>query len=131
MKHSFNLSKYRKQANYDDGKGLMQQETRCFSNCQKAKREAGKGAQEAWQGCLKEFQTMKGGDWSTAYSGHDGEAALKQAAKANKPLVKKAVELPGGGISQCKDCGHKLTNDVRTCPSCGKSNPNYWKAHGE
>lgn len=74
-KVTFNLSKFHKKAMYDDGRGLIQQQTRCFQNCQKAKMEAGKGAQEAWQGCLKEFQTMKGGTWSTTYSGHDGEAA--------------------------------------------------------
>jgi len=224
-KVTFNLSKFRKQANYDGGKGLVQQQTRCFQNCQKAKLEAGKSGNDAWQGCLKEFQTMKGGKWATEYSGHDGEAALKQTAgkksdvvkvaQSNQPppqkvpcpfcqqpmfppnsqynkepccqtclpiyeqaetlisqenslvakspevvgkifefvrskrtqpaqnpaqqqtagkkseLVKTAVELPGGGISKCKGCGHQLTNDVRACPSCGKSNPNYWKAHGE
>lgn len=67
---TFNLKKHMKTANYDGGKGLMTPMTRCFQNCQKFHREKGKGAQEAWFGCLDEWNTNKNGDWNTKYSGH-------------------------------------------------------------
>jgi hypothetical protein len=70
MKISFNLSKFKKQANYDDGRGLIQKQTRSFQNCQKAKREKGMDASEAWFSCLEEYQNSSGNDWATKYAGH-------------------------------------------------------------
>lgn len=67
-KTSFNLSKFLKKAFYDDGKGLIQTQSRSWMNCSKQKRDAGKGAQEAWQECLKEYQTLAGGEWKFKYS---------------------------------------------------------------
>ena len=68
MKQSFNLSKFLKKAYYDDGKGLMQTGTRSFMNCSKQKQDSGMGAQESWQACLKEYQTLSGGGWKFKYS---------------------------------------------------------------
>ena len=68
MKKSFNLSKFLKKAFYDDGKGLIQTQSRSWMNCSKQKRDAGMGAQEAWQECLKEYQTLAGGEWKFKYS---------------------------------------------------------------
>ena len=68
MKTSFNLQKFRKQAFYDDGRGLSQQMTRACMNCQKAKREKGMEAQEAWFQCLEEYNNQKNGEWSLKYS---------------------------------------------------------------
>jgi hypothetical protein len=68
MKTSFNLSKFLKTANYEDGKGLIMKQTRCYSNCQKAKLESGMGAQEAWNSCLEEFQKSSGSEWALKYS---------------------------------------------------------------
>lgn len=69
MKVTFNLKK----ANYDGGRGLIQTQTRNWSNCQKAKMESGMGAQEAWNSCLKEYQTMSGGEWAGKYAAHESK----------------------------------------------------------
>jgi len=69
MKHSFNLNKFLKKAYYEDGKGLMQTQGRSWSNCSKQKMDSGMGAQEAWQTCLKEYQTLAGGEWKFKYAG--------------------------------------------------------------
>ena len=55
-----------------------------------------------------------------------------EAAGQKAGWLKKADrELPGGGGVACKNCGKRVTNDKRECPSCGTKNPNYWKAYGE
>jgi hypothetical protein len=68
MSKTFNLSKFMKTAYYDDGKGLMQTQSRSWANCSKQKMDSGMGAQEAWQSCLKEYQTLGGGEWKFKYS---------------------------------------------------------------
>ena len=70
MKTSFNLAVFKKQAYYDDGRGLTQALTRSCMNCQKAKREKGEGAQDAWFSCMDEFNNQKNGEWSLKYAGH-------------------------------------------------------------
>lgn len=76
-KITFNLSKFQKTANYDDGRGLMMKQTRCFQNCQKAKLESGMGAQKAWDSCRDEFQKSGGGEWALKYSAHPSEKLKK------------------------------------------------------
>jgi len=67
-KVTFNLSKFLKKAYYDDGKGLMQTQTRSFMNCSKQKMDSGSGAQEAFFTCLKEYQDLSGGEWKFKYA---------------------------------------------------------------
>jgi len=45
--------------------------------------------------------------------------------------MKVSLELPGGGVKECKECGNKIRNDQKKCPKCGEPNPHYWKAYGE
>lgn len=54
-KKPFNLSKFQKNAFQDDGKELMQGQTRGFQNCFKLKMEANMNAQKAWESCHKEY----------------------------------------------------------------------------
>ena len=61
---TFNLNKFVKKAFYDDGKGLMQGQTRAWMNCYRNNLKSGKGAQEAWFNCLEEYQKDSGGDWT-------------------------------------------------------------------
>ena len=68
MKTSFNLSKFKKTAFYDDGRGLVQKQTRAYMNCYKAKMDKGMSAQEAWQSCLEEYQKSATNDWGTKYA---------------------------------------------------------------
>jgi hypothetical protein len=69
MKTSFNLQKFLKKAYYEDGRGLLQTHgQRPFMNCQKQKLDSGKGAQEAWQECLSEYQTLAKGEWKFKYA---------------------------------------------------------------
>jgi len=64
----FNLQKFLKTAYYDDGKGLIQTQSRFWMNCQKQKMDSGMGAQKSWQSCLEEYQKLSGGEWKTKYS---------------------------------------------------------------
>ena len=64
----FNLQKFLKKAFYDDGKGLIQNETRSMMNCYKQKLDSGASAHEAWFSCKDEFQTLKGGNWKFDYA---------------------------------------------------------------
>jgi len=63
----FNLQKFLKKAYYDDGKGLMQTQSLFWRNCQVQKLKEGKGAQESWQACMKEYQDLSGGEWKFKY----------------------------------------------------------------
>ena len=66
--NTFNLSKFRKKGFYDDGKGQAQRQTRAMMNCYKAKQSAGGSAQEAWAGCLDEYNSGDKADWATKYA---------------------------------------------------------------
>lgn len=68
MKTVFNLSKFRKQAYNDDGRGLVQKQTRAFMNCYKTKMSSGKGAHDAWMSCLEEYQNSNNSDWGMKYA---------------------------------------------------------------
>jgi len=70
MNKTFNLSKFKKQAYYEDGRGLTQQMTRACMNCQKAKRLEGLGAQDAWYKCIDEYNKGPSAEWSLKYSSH-------------------------------------------------------------
>ena len=76
--NTFNLSKMQKEAFHDDGRGLMQKQTRCMQNCWKAKMEGKKmGAQEAYMSCLEEYQTSKSNDWGVKYAGTENNTQKK------------------------------------------------------
>jgi hypothetical protein len=64
----FNLSKFRKQAYYEDAKGLMQTQSRSWMNCYKMKVDAGISPQKAINGCISEYQTLSKGDWAVKYA---------------------------------------------------------------
>jgi hypothetical protein len=68
MKTTFNLSQFRKKAFYDDGKGLMQKETRSCQNCYKVQLDKGLSAQKAWSTCIEEYQKTNKNDWATKYA---------------------------------------------------------------
>lgn len=68
-KVTFNLQKFYRKAYYDDGKGLVQEQTRCMMNCYKTKLDEGITPQKAFDSCLKEYQTSsKDGKWSLKYA---------------------------------------------------------------
>lgn len=67
--NTFNLNKLQKKAFYDDGRGLVQKQTRALMNCWKSKMDNGKmGAQEAYMSCLDEYQNAKNNDWGMKYA---------------------------------------------------------------
>ena len=66
---TFNLSEFRKQAYYEDAKGLAQiNSRRSLMNCYKIKAEAGMSPQKAMASCLDEYQTLANGDWAFKYA---------------------------------------------------------------
>lgn len=68
-KTSFNLSKFRKIAFNDGAKGAIHSQTRCMMNCYKGNMINGKGAQESWQSCVKEYNEAKSNsDWYIKYA---------------------------------------------------------------
>lgn len=98
MKKTFNLSEFRKQAYYDDGKGLMQRQTRSCQNCYKAKVDKGTSPQKAWSECLSEYQKMNNNDWATKYASKSNNLNIKysQAEGLKVPLftsVESAKEI--------------------------------------
>lgn len=68
MKTTFNLNNFNKLAFYENGKDVMQKQSRAFNNCVKAKREKKMSAHEAWESCLKEFQDSGNGEWAKKYA---------------------------------------------------------------
>lgn len=69
MNKTFNLQKMLKKAYYEDGRGMMQTHgQRPMMNCIKQKLDSGMGQQEASLGCIKEYQTLAGGEWKFKYS---------------------------------------------------------------
>ena len=68
MKKTFNLKQYTKKAFYEGAQGYIKPQTRAWQNCYKCKSDKGKGPQEAWDECLKEYQEFSSSDWSLKYS---------------------------------------------------------------
>ena len=65
---NFNLNKFNKKAFYEGGKGQTQRQTRAMMNCYKAKLDAGKSAQDAWESCLNEYGDKDQADWALKYA---------------------------------------------------------------
>ena len=65
---TFNLSKFRKKAYYEDARGLMQTQSRSWMNCYKLKVDAGMGPQKAITSCMDEYQTLGNGNWAFKYA---------------------------------------------------------------
>lgn len=86
----FNFSKWlTKHANYEGAQGYWVAQTRAWSNCLKCKRDAGKGAQEAWQGCIDEYQKKAGSDdWLYDYA-----SDIKDKIKVNDESLSAAASL--------------------------------------
>tara|TARA_R110000824_G_scaffold148242_3_gene317840 strand:+ start:18861 stop:19073 length:213 start_codon:yes stop_codon:yes gene_type:complete len=63
----FNLKQYRT-AYYEDGRGLMQNQSRSWMNCYKVKVEGGMKPQAAWDSCLKDYQNLDDGKWAIKYA---------------------------------------------------------------
>lgn len=78
MKISFNLKKFKKQAFCDDGKGLIQKQTRSCMNCYKMKLDNGASAQKAWSECIAEYQKMNKNDWTTKYASVEIKSEIKK-----------------------------------------------------
>lgn len=71
MNKAFNLKSFRKQAFQEGGKGQITTQSRCMMNCFKAKMEKNGKPQEAWFGCLEEYNKAKSkSDWAVKYSSH-------------------------------------------------------------
>ncbi len=68
MKTTFNLNAFNKTAFYENGRDLMQKQSRAFNNCVKAKREKKMDAYEAYQSCLEEYQSESKGEWAKKYA---------------------------------------------------------------
>ena len=64
----FNLKSFRKQAYYEDAKGLMQTQSRSWMNCYKIKVSAGITPQKAINSCMEEYQTLSNGNWAFKYA---------------------------------------------------------------
>ena len=69
-------------------------------------------------------------DQTEAFKGCKRKKSKKKSFNLSE-YKKIAIELPGGGVKECKECGNKIRNDQKKCPKCGEPNPNYWKAYGE
>jgi hypothetical protein len=64
----FNLNSFRKQAYYEDAKGLMQTQSRTWMNCYKIKVDSGINPQKAISSCMEEYQTLSNGNWAFKYA---------------------------------------------------------------
>ena len=83
----FNLRKHFRTAFYDDARGCWNNLTRSWNNCYKLKSDQGKTAQEAWDGCLKEYQEANSkGKWLENY-GADQDSGPKPRFDAKTPAV--------------------------------------------
>ncbi len=68
MIKAFNLKQYTKKAFYEGAQGYMKPQTRAWQNCYKCKSDEGKGPQDAWNECLKEYQEAGSSNWAVKYS---------------------------------------------------------------
>jgi hypothetical protein len=64
----FNLRSFKRQAYYEDAKGLIQPQSRGWMNCYKLKVSAGISPHEAIETCMEEYQTLSNGDWAFKYA---------------------------------------------------------------
>lgn len=67
-KVSFNLKKFKREAYYEDAKSLVQNQSRFWMNCYKAKVDAGMSFQNAVESCMDEYQDFSSGEWSKKYA---------------------------------------------------------------
>ena len=77
---TFNLKQYlTKQANYEGIQGYFVAQTRSWQNCVRAKLNKGASAQDAWQGCVDDYQKAPNNmDWVSKNT-HEDE--LKKSAQ--------------------------------------------------
>jgi len=77
MNKIFNLKKYFKKAFYESGTGYSTRLSRAWSNCYKQKCDEGKSPNDAWNGCLEEYQTSNTlknkGQWALDYISVDSD----------------------------------------------------------
>ena len=64
----FNLDSFKRQAYYEDAKGLAQSESRAWMNCYKIKVSSGISPQKAIASCMEEYQNKNKNDWSKKYA---------------------------------------------------------------
>jgi hypothetical protein len=82
MNKSFNLSKFMKTAFYDDGRGNLNMQTRAWNNCRKHKCDDGADPQDAWDSCLREYQSANSkSDWILSYTSAQGCVAERPDLK--------------------------------------------------
>jgi len=93
MKTVFNLSKFRKQAFYEDDRGYWTKQERACQNCYKKKVDEGAQPQEAWYNCLEEYQSGNIDDakWALSYSGADDKGP-KPYFDAKTPAAQKLIK---------------------------------------
>jgi hypothetical protein len=97
MTNAFNLKKFmktelKKVAFYEDSRGYMNGQTRAWQNCYKQKCDQGKGPQDAWNGCLEEFQkAAKKAEWLLNYGGAKDEGK-KPDFSAKTPAAQKIIK---------------------------------------
>lgn len=124
MKKTFNLKNFMvKKAQYEGVQGYMIAQTRAWQNCVRCKQASGKGAQEAWEKCLEEYQKTQGTfDW-ISNNCHKDES---------EGLSKKAQQLQMGpyweGIKLYKGKGMTTAEAVslalKDCETVAKNIPN-------
>lgn len=90
MSKVFNLQKFYKKAYYDDVRGYWNRNSRAWPNCLKEKMDGkGKSKQDAYNECLKEFNTWDKGKWLLTYSecyADSGEERIDHATPGSKGL---------------------------------------------
>ena len=92
MKTVFNLSKFVKQAFYEDDRGYWTMQGRAWKNCYKKKSDEGMQPQEAWNSCLGEYQGFENkAKWSLSYTSID-DRGTKPYFNAKTPAVEKLLK---------------------------------------
>lgn len=91
MKKTFNLKKHIRTAFYDDDRGYWNRQTRAWQNCWKAKCDKGVDPQEAWNGCLEEYQKSENKK-SWAIDMASAQGAVKNPPDLKTPAAKKITK---------------------------------------
>jgi len=95
MNKTFNLKRYFKKAFYEDGRGYWTRASRAWSNCYKQKCDDGKSPNDAWNGCLEEYQTANTmdnkGKWALDYISIPNDKK-EPSLNAKTPAAQKIID---------------------------------------
>lgn len=123
MKKTFNLKSFlEKKANYEGVQGYMVAETRAWQNCVRCKQAAGKGAQEAWEKCLEEYQKMQGSlDWIKTNCHKDEYETIEKTAQSLQmgPYWDRLSKYRSLGMT----AGEAVSKALKDCEGVAKNIP--------